>query len=218
MELAGITTNPVGATPVTKRFSDLGNEDFFALLIAELRSQDPLKPADNQQLFTQLSQIRQIEQSTNLNDTLAALAGEQRFAATSGLIGHYVLGELTNEAGAIEDVEGLVIGVRFESDGTAILQLHNGRSLPAEKVREVTLVENLPPDILEQLEAELAELNAGGDGENPDVPPDEANAARQRTPDPKTAGGDLFRQFGKGVDATAQILGSIFSPGVSAGI
>ncbi|MCZ6697342.1 MAG: hypothetical protein O7D94_00235 [Planctomycetota bacterium] len=214
MEVAGATTaGNVFTTPTTKRFDELKNEDFFALLIAELRAQDPLNPADNQQLFSQMSQIRQIEQSTTLNATLQALAAEQRFGATSGLIGHYVSGSLTSESGDQFEVQGLVIGVRFESDGRAILELHDGNSIPAEEVDQVTLLENLPPEILEQLQSELPpEEAAAGD----------TGAARARASDParvsQSGGGDVLRSIAQGVDTTASILSSFFSPGIKVGM
>lgn len=145
----------------TRGFTDLKSEDFFKLLIAQLQSQDPLKPTDNQALLEQMSLIRQMEQSTSLNRTLGALAGEQRFASTAGLIGHYVGGRVTDSGGNSITVEGVVTGVIYEANGSATLQLHNGRILPAEKVQQVTLLENLPPDVLERIETEMS---GGGPG------------------------------------------------------
>lgn len=165
MDLADITaqTNAtVHARNTTSRgFDSVSTEDFLGLMIEELRSQDPLEPKDNQQLLQQMSSIRQMEQSATLTKTLESLANEQRFGTTSGLIGNYVLGTVRDSAGLPTDIDGLVIGVSFEGNGNAILNLHDGRRLPAKDVREVTLVENLPPEILEQLEAELAGI-AGG--------------------------------------------------------
>lgn len=172
MELTPITnpTTAVGAQNATTRgFTDLSSEDFFGLLIAELQSQDPLNPQDNQQLLAQMSSIRQMEQSSTLTKTLETLVSEQRFGATSSLIGHFVAGTVLDQAGNPFELRGIVIGVRFEGEGGAILELHNGRSLPAGKVEQVTLVENLPPEILEELEAELG----GGDEGTESDPVDE---------------------------------------------
>lgn len=149
------------SAPTTRRFEDLKSEDFFGLLIAELQNQDPLKPTDNQALLQQMSMIRQMEQSNTLNKSLEALAGEQRFGAVSGLIGQYVAGHLTDSAGQEVTVQGLVLGVTFNRDGSAVLQLHNGKQLPANQVDEVTMVENLPKSIRDQLAAELEQLNGG---------------------------------------------------------
>ncbi len=213
MEAAAIGSVASAAGETTgKRFQDLGNEDFFALLIAQLQSQDPLNPTDNQQLVAQMSQIRQIEQSVTLNDTLGTLASEQRFGATSGLIGHYVAGTLQDHNGAPVVVQGVVVGVRYEPDGRAILDLHDGSVLPADKVSQVTLVENLPPEVLEQIDGQSA-----GNPDSVDAPavPD-PNAARARAPDgappPKSVFGDFFRRLGQDVDTTSVILDSILRP------
>lgn len=152
-----LTGSPISTTP--KKFGDMKSEDFFGLLIAQLQNQDPMKPTDNQQLLQQMSMIRQMEQSTTLNKSLEALAGEQRFGATAGLIGQYVAGHITDSAGEEVTVQGLVLGVTFERDGAAVLQLHNGKSLPANEVDEVTVVDNLPKALRDQLAAELAQLN-----------------------------------------------------------
>lgn len=219
MEPSAIGTAVTASTP-PKRFDTLTNEDFFALLIAELQSQDPLNPTDNQQLFAQVSQIRQIEQSVTLNDTLQALAGEQRFGATSALIGHYVSGTLTDQSGTPVEVRGVVIGVRFERDGSAILELHDGSSLPAEKVDQVTLVENLPPEIREQLEAGLApgvpgEGDGSGTGSGESAAAKSIAAARARSPAPSA--GAPFGRIGQAADTTASIWESVFARGPSAG-
>lgn len=160
--------------PSTHGFNDLSGEDFFSLLIAQLQSQDPLKPTDNQQLLSQISGIRQMEQSSKLNSTLDSLASQQQFGSVSGLIGHYIAGSVKDSAGNSQEIQGLVIGCRFEN-GRGILELHNGKSIPAENVEQVTLVDNLPPDILAQLQQELGQTGAsGGTGATTGTPP--ANA------------------------------------------
>ncbi len=223
MDVSGIggAGAATASPPSSKGFDDLKSEDFFALMIAELQAQDPLKPTDNQQLFTQMSQVRQIEQSVTLNRTLQSLAGEQRFGATTSLIGQFVSGTLTNDAGNTFDVQGVVVGVRFEGDGKAILDLHNGVSIPADKVNQVTLVENLPPDVLDQIQAEWAAARAGDPTSDAAPPNDPATAKSIRsdaTRSRQVPGADAFRELGRGVDTTAAILDSILSPGVSVGV
>jgi len=189
MNAVGISPNAstIGTvTPTSVGFADLKPEDFFGLLIAELQSQDPLNPADNQQLLDQMASIRQMEQSTTLNATLQALASEQRFGATAGLIGQYVAGRVTNEAGDSFDVRGVVTGVQFNSKGEALLELHNGFVFPADKVEFVTLVENLPDELLEELNLDLNPSPGSGVAAPPAGSAEEtaarrvAAAARQR--------------------------------------
>jgi flagellar basal-body rod modification protein FlgD len=219
-ELA-METSSVGATtvttqtPTTRGFSDLESEDFFQLLIEELQSQDPMNPTDNKQLLDQLSSIRAMEQTTALNETLGRLAIEQRFGATASLIGNYVAGIVENDAGDVYELQGVVIGVRYESNGQAILELHTGESLPAESVEQITLVENLPTEILEQLESEL------GLTEEEEEEEEESETARTIRKDltaSKATAGDLVRGVAEQVDMATGLISTLLSPGISVGI
>ena len=226
MEVSTIaaTNSAVAAQKATSvGFDDLSSEDFFGLLIAELQAQDPLDPQNNQQLLSQMSSIRQMEQSSALVQTLEALTGEQRFASTSGLIGHYIAGTVTDQAGNPFEVQGLVIGIRFER-GEAIVELHNGRSLPTNKIEQVTLVENLPTEILEQLQQEL-----GATAEGEAVVTSEGAVPAALTVDPaarsifsdrpalKTPIANRARNLAEGVDVVAELLDSVFAPGIGIG-
>jgi len=233
MEASAIDTGLATAsalTPTGRGFTDLKSEDFFALLIEEMKSQDPLKPKDNQQILAQMSTIREMEQSSLLNETLKSLAAEQRFGATSGLIGHFVAGRVQGQSGNSVEVQGLVIGVRFEQNGKGILELHNGKQLPAENVEQVTLIENLPPEILEQLRAELDIPLPGdpadSDDEAPDDEPDEGDpgddpptenaSARAIRADRagRQAPGAFIRTLGEQADSVAGIMDALIAPGI----
>lgn len=221
METTAINAASISAANSTNRatthtFSDMSSEDFFALLIQQLQSQDPLKPTDNQQLLEQMSSIRQMEQSAALNKTLGSLASEQRFGATAGLIGHYVSGTVTNDSGTTATVQGVVTGVKFTSGGDAILELHNGHLLPASKVELVTLLENVPDDVLAQIEAETAAAAANG---SKAVTKDSAAIANQQKPAASRARpGDWLRGLADSTDRTSAILSSLLSPGYSVGV
>jgi len=97
-----------------------------------------------------------MEQSTTLNKTLLNLAAEQRFGAASSLIGNYVSGTVKDQGGNGTTIRGVVTGVHFEDSGQAILELHDGRELPAAKVEQVTLVQNLPDEIQKELSGQGA--------------------------------------------------------------
>ncbi len=227
----------------TRGFDELRPEDFFGLLIAELQSQDPLNPKDNEQLLSQMASIRQMEQNASLTRTLETLADEQRFGSTSSLIGHYIAGRVTDQSGQRIEIRGLVTGVRFEPGG-AVLELHNGRFLPADKVEQVTLVENLPPHILAQLQAELAALADGDATSDPVLPEDEPGEETpappaegpQGTNDPPADGGDpasgsqgdpaarwrpemaaRLREFDRGFRGMGDVLDALLSPGFEIG-
>lgn len=255
--LAAETNAAIASQNATTRgFDSISTEDFFALMVEELRSQDPLDPKDNQQLLQQLSNIQQLEQSSTLTKTLEALTNEQRFGSTANLIGNYVLGTVTDSGGLRTDIDGLVVGVTFEGDGNAILNLHDGSAIPAKNIREVTLVENLPPDILAELEAELEQIAGGGtvvpdagsgdetgttddtdtstDGDDAaDAAAKAITASRSRAPDAEAAfklldkirtqratakDAAVARDFQNSLNVVGELINSVFSPGVSAGI
>lgn len=196
----------------TRGFQDLNSEDFFALMIAELQSQDPLKPTDNQQLLNQMATIREMEQSSNLNKTLSALASEQRFGATAGLIGHYVFGTATDSGGNPVEIDGVVTGVKFDKSGNAILELHNGKLLPAGKVEIVTLLENLPDDILDRLGLQKGQI--------PGKTTSPSQSAARSTP--ATGQSKSTEDWSGGVaetlDHAAGVLNALVAPGVSVGV
>ena len=127
---ANINTTLAAQSATSLGFADLKSEDFLALMIQELKSQDPLDPQDTGQLLQQLSSIRQIEQSTLSNNTLESLAqalqafNSARFADPNSLIGNYIAGTVTGPTGETTELQGVVVGVRFEGNGETIFELH----------------------------------------------------------------------------------------------
>ncbi len=57
---------PVAETPN----KELGQDEFLHLLTAQLKAQNPLEPANNQEFVAQLAQFSQLEQLTNMNTAL----------------------------------------------------------------------------------------------------------------------------------------------------
>jgi flagellar basal-body rod modification protein FlgD len=60
------STATSGSTDVTKNM-------FLQLLVAQLKNQDPLNPADGTQFMTQLAQFQQLEQSMNSGQDITAI-------------------------------------------------------------------------------------------------------------------------------------------------
>ena len=63
------TTAATGASVVTKNM-------FLQLLVAQIKNQDPLSPADGTQFLTQLAQFQSLEQSMNMGTDLAAIRSD----------------------------------------------------------------------------------------------------------------------------------------------
>jgi flagellar basal-body rod modification protein FlgD len=82
------TTAPASTT--TKKNDELGKDAFLKLLVAQLKYQDPSKPADGSQFLAQTAQFTQVEKLADLakvqQDTLTA----QMSASASNLIGRTV--------------------------------------------------------------------------------------------------------------------------------
>jgi len=94
-----------------------------------------------------------------------------------------------------------------------VLQLHNGQTLPADRVEEVTLVENLPADVLEQLQAELGGTDSLPEpGVDSDSPPATQRRILADSETPGFKAGDPWRALGQFADRTASALGALLSP------
>ena len=92
-------------------FNALDSDAFMKLLITQLQNQDPTEPTSNEQLLTQLSQMRSLQASVELEDTIKLLSDSQSSAATAAfasssasLIGRVVTA--TTDQG--ETIEGKV--------------------------------------------------------------------------------------------------------------
>ena len=66
---ASDTTASTGTTQVTKNM-------FLQLLVAQIKNQDPMSPADGVQFLTQLAQFQQLEQSMNMGQDMSAIRGD----------------------------------------------------------------------------------------------------------------------------------------------
>jgi flagellar basal-body rod modification protein FlgD len=61
-------------------------DHFLQLMITELQNQDPLNPLENHQILQQISQIREIEATGQLRETLDSVLLGQNLANASSLI------------------------------------------------------------------------------------------------------------------------------------
>ncbi|HUU83399.1 MAG TPA: flagellar hook capping FlgD N-terminal domain-containing protein, partial [Phycisphaerae bacterium] len=164
MESAAITpTATIGTTTSIGGAGALSGDDFFQLLIAQLVNQDPLEPTSNQELLQQISSIREIELSGTLADSLKSLTDQQRYGSASALIGHYITGRPDSADPSGLRPEGVVVAVRFSTDGQAFLRLDNGLELSLEQLDTV-----LSPEAAAH--ALVGKLVSGLDPANPAAP------------------------------------------------
>ena len=140
METYAVTSN-TGSTATADRVSSvdqMSSEDFFKLLVTELQQQDPLEPTGTADMIAQVSQIRSIEQSAALMTTLQQMTQQQNTNGATEMLGKYVEAHVLDSEGTPTVVSGVVTGVLFASDGTAVLELDTGDAILAASVTRVT--------------------------------------------------------------------------------
>lgn len=131
MNVTPASTTPTGTQLRGKQFA-LKSEDFIKMMITQLQNQDPLEPAKNEQLLTQMSQIGQLQASTDLQNSLKSLVLQNNLGNAGNLIGKVVNGQ--DRYG--EPVSGLVTSVRIES-GDVWLELDSGKTLALSSVTSI---------------------------------------------------------------------------------
>jgi len=86
----------------------LGQNDFLKLMIAQLQAQNPLQPANTNEFVSELAQMTQVEQTTNL-------ANASELAGAVQLIGRTVNYSSSDGGGT-----GKVESVQSSSSGTTV--------------------------------------------------------------------------------------------------
>lgn len=141
------TTAAAAAT--APRPDEIGKDAFLKLLVAQLKYQDPLKPADGAEFMAQTAQFHMVEKLEELSSQNAELLASQRTLAGSSLIGSTVT---YPGAGGIDET-GVVDGVRLTADGP-VLRV-GSEDVPLGAVKEVA------PTVAETTVTETTEESAG---------------------------------------------------------
>jgi flagellar basal-body rod modification protein FlgD len=137
MTTTGVGNN--GVAPGNQIKSDkfaLKAEDFIKMMVTQLQNQDPMQPAKNEELLAQMSQIGQLQASTDLQTSLKSMVLQNNIAAAGNLIGKKIQGLDQNG----DPIEGLVNSVRVEKDKGVFLELDNGKTLPVDYVTNIAPV------------------------------------------------------------------------------
>ncbi|QJC52283.1 flagellar hook capping protein [Paenibacillus albicereus] len=113
--------------------STMGKDAFLQLLVAQLKYQDPLKPADNTTYIAQLAQFSSVEQLSNISGQLN-LQG-QNLGLTSDLIGRTVQWDVYDAAGKLVTESGIVESIILK-DGMQYI-ISAGSSIPLDAVKQV---------------------------------------------------------------------------------
>jgi flagellar basal-body rod modification protein FlgD len=113
--------------------ASLDKDGFMTLLLAQMRSQDPLQPQDNSQSMAQLAQFNALDQLITLNKAITTLVGAQQATEANGLIGRTITATGDKPG---ETITGEVASVTIEKSGPV---LHvNGTTVPLDRVTAVS--------------------------------------------------------------------------------
>jgi len=97
----------------------LGKDDFLKLMVAQMKNQDPMNPADDKDNIAQMAQFSSLEQITNLASATQELATRMTLTQNVGLLGHdvtYTKADGTSGTGKVD-------GLDLTADGAATLSV-----------------------------------------------------------------------------------------------
>lgn len=103
--------------PTTSTASSDDKEMWLNLMVAQLRYQDPMNPADSGEFLAQNAQFTALEKMQDLSDQTAALLSAQISFGASGLVGRNVT--YLNEDGT--STSGLVGSVTYDVNGPMLV-------------------------------------------------------------------------------------------------
>ena len=128
---ANAAANTAAAASTSKTAAD--KDTFLKLMVAQLKYQDPMKPADGAEFLAQTAQFTMVEKIEELANQMTVMATSERQGSASGMIGRWIEG--TDSAGTA--VEGNVTGVRLENTGPVLMV--GDREVALTSVKEVHL-------------------------------------------------------------------------------
>jgi flagellar basal-body rod modification protein FlgD len=110
----------------------MGSDTFLKLLVAQLKYQDPTKPADGTQFLAQTAQFQMVEKLQQLTDQNTQLLAEQNTTSAIALVGRSV----TYAGTGTSSGSGTVTGVRITASGPLLTV--GGTEVPLADVTEIT--------------------------------------------------------------------------------
>lgn len=116
------TAFPTGATTASSTSED--KQMFLELMVAQLRYQDPLNPADSGEFLAQSAQFTSLEKMQDVSDRVGALLGSQMAFGAGAMVGQQVswidTDGVTSHSGTISGVTFGAQGPVFDVDGTQV--------------------------------------------------------------------------------------------------
>jgi flagellar basal-body rod modification protein FlgD len=110
----GATDNPSARIPT----KTLGQQDFLTLLVAQMKSQDPMNPQKDSDFIAQMAQFNTLEQTKTMQSDISGLRNDQQLARAGALLGQTVT--VQADSGSAP-VTGVVTSVQTTSAGAKIV-------------------------------------------------------------------------------------------------
>ncbi|MBR9980586.1 MAG: hypothetical protein KFF50_06135 [Desulfatitalea sp.] len=120
MTIAGISevASRGGQVSSSEKQQVMGKDDFLHLLVAQLKSQDPLNPMDGTEFTAQLAQFSSLEQLQNINGALGTLASSQAVLTNSQAVA-YIGKNITAVGDSFQVQDGQSPELHFSLDHNA---------------------------------------------------------------------------------------------------
>jgi len=109
----------------------LGQDDFFQLLVTQLKHQDPMNPVADTEFIAQMAQFTSLEQTKGMRDDLGEMRRQTQFQQAIGLIGK----DVTLQPDDATVVKGKVTGLEIKEGVPGIIV--NGKLYELEDVLNV---------------------------------------------------------------------------------
>ncbi len=106
------STTPANPTANTASSNQLNENTFLTLLVAQLKYQDPMNPADSTQFLTQTAQFTEVETLQKMETEQAAAQSASEVLAASSMIGRPVSYSLTAGGASTAPTPTTVLSVR----------------------------------------------------------------------------------------------------------
>jgi flagellar basal-body rod modification protein FlgD len=106
--------------------------DFIKMMVTQLQNQDPLNPTSDDQLLSQMSEIGQLQSSTQLQTSLQSMVLQNQISSAGNLIGKYVQGmdsQGNTQKGTVNSVQVKSGGIFLELDNNQELSMSNVTSI-----------------------------------------------------------------------------------------
>nr|WP_300054158.1 flagellar hook capping FlgD N-terminal domain-containing protein [uncultured Nocardioides sp.] len=114
------STSTTSAFPTGTPTTSASTEDkqmFLELMVAQLRYQDPLNPADSGEFLAQSAQFTALEKMQDVSDRVGALLGSQMAFGAGAMVGQSVS---WIDADGVTTHAGVVAGVTFGAQGPVL--------------------------------------------------------------------------------------------------